>query len=166
MTRTTVVIEIPKGSNNKYAVDPISGRVHLERELIPAMTYPVDYGYIERARSEDDDPIGAFVMLRNPVFPGVTVDVRLVGALVVTEGSHSEIKVLAVPANDPHWKQLRSLGDVPPNLRAQLEFFVAHNKDLSPRKHHVIVRWSTAEHTQTTVDIARLRFDTHSVGSS
>ena len=66
-----VVIEIPKGSRNKYEVDHDTGRVKLDRYLYTAMAYPTDYGFIENTLGEDGDPLDALVLLPESVFPGV-----------------------------------------------------------------------------------------------
>jgi len=71
-----VVIEIPKGSRNKYEVDHETGKVRLDRYLFTPMAYPTDYGYIEDSLGEDGDPLDALVLLPEPVFPGVVVEVR------------------------------------------------------------------------------------------
>ena len=42
-----VVVEIPRGSKNKYEVDHETGRVFLDRTLFTSMGYPDDYGYID-----------------------------------------------------------------------------------------------------------------------
>jgi inorganic pyrophosphatase len=74
-----VVIEIPKGSRNKYEVDHDTGRVKLDRYLYTAMGYPTDYGFIENTLGEDGDPLDALVLLPEPLFPGCLVEARPVG---------------------------------------------------------------------------------------
>ncbi len=74
-----VVVEIPRGSKNKYEVDHETGRVFLDRTLFTAMGYPDDYGYIEGTLGEDGDPLDALVMIPNSVFPGCVVECRAVG---------------------------------------------------------------------------------------
>src|SRR6266542_3988407 len=39
-----VVIEIPRGSRNKYEIDHTTGTVFLDRRLFTATAYPADYG--------------------------------------------------------------------------------------------------------------------------
>ncbi len=74
-----VLIEIQKGSRNKYEVDHDSGKVKLDRYLFTAMGYPTDYGYIEDTLGEDGDPLDALVLLPEPVFPVCIVEARPVG---------------------------------------------------------------------------------------
>ena len=71
-----VVVEIPRGSKNKYEVDHETGRVFLDRTLFTAMGYPDDYGYIDGTLGEDGDPLDALVMIPNSVFPGCVVECR------------------------------------------------------------------------------------------
>ena len=74
-----VLVEIPRGSKNKYEVDQETGRITLDRELFTAMGYPDDYGYIEGTLGEDGDPLDALVMVKNSVFPGCVIECRAVG---------------------------------------------------------------------------------------
>ena len=49
-----VVVEIPRGSKNKYEVDHETGRVFLDRTLFTSMGYPDDYGYIDGTRHDPE----------------------------------------------------------------------------------------------------------------
>jgi inorganic pyrophosphatase len=159
MKISVVTVEIPKGSNNKYAVDPVTGRVHLQRELSASLAYPADYGYIERTRTEAGEHLGAFVLLRNPIFPGVAIDTRVVGALLTEDMGRTSMKVITVPANDTRWKHIRDIEDVPRDLLDRMEFFLKHDKDFSPAPHRIVVSRGDVDSTRTLVDIAQLRFD-------
>ena len=90
-----VVVEIPRGSKNKYEVDHETGRVFLDRTLFTAMGYPDDYGYIDGTLGEDGDPLDALVMIPNSVFPGCVVECRAVGLYHMVDeagGDDKEIK--------------------------------------------------------------------------
>ena len=63
------VIEIPRGSRNKYEVDHETGRVHLDRVLYTPFVYPTDYGYFEKTLGGDGDPLDALLLLEFPVYP-------------------------------------------------------------------------------------------------
>ena len=82
------VIEIPKGSRNKYEVDHETGRVYLDRVLYTGFVYPTDYGFFEETLGEDGDPLDVLVLLDYPVFPGVGVKVRPVGVLRMPTAAH------------------------------------------------------------------------------
>ena len=77
-----VVVEIPRGSRNKYEVDHESGAIWLDRRLFTAMSYPADYGFIEGTLGEDGDPLDVLVLLDEPTFPGCHLLARAVGCLL------------------------------------------------------------------------------------
>ncbi len=108
-----VVIEIPKGSRNKYEVDHDTGRVKLDRYLYTPMAYPTDYGFFENTLGEDGDPLDALVLLPESVFPGCIVEARPVAMFQMTDEAGGDDKVLCVPAGDPRWDHIQDLGDVP-----------------------------------------------------
>ena len=97
-----VLIEIPRGSRNKYEVDHESGRMRLDRTLFTSTQYPADYGFIEDTLGEDGDPLDALVLLHgDPLFPGVLVRCRAIGMFRMTDEKGGDDKVLAVPVADP-----------------------------------------------------------------
>src|SRR3954465_11137364 len=76
-----VVVEIPKGSRNKYERDPQSDRIRLERCLFTATGYPGDYGLVPDTLAEDGDPIDVLLILDEPTFPGCVVRARIHAAV-------------------------------------------------------------------------------------
>ena len=129
-----VVIEIPKGSRNKYEVDHDTGRVKLDRYLYTAMGYPTDYGFIENTLGEDGDPLDALVLLPEPLFPGCLVEARPVGMFQMTDEAGGDDKVLCVPAGDVRWDHIQDLGDVSSFELESIKHFFVHYKDLEPNK--------------------------------
>ena len=97
-----VLVEIPRGSKNKYEVDQETGRITLDRELFTAMGYPDDYGYIEGTLGEDGDPLDALVMVKNSVFPGCVIECRAVGLYHMEDEEGGDDKVLCVLPGD-YW---------------------------------------------------------------
>jgi inorganic pyrophosphatase len=130
----SVVIECPKGSRNKYEVDHESGRVKLDRVLYTPMAYPTDYGFFENTLADDGDPLDVLVLGEYPVFPGVGMDVRVVGVFKMTDDGGGDAKVIAVAAKDPRWDHIQDLADVPEFTRKEIEHFFEHYKDLEPGK--------------------------------
>ena len=61
-----VVVEIPRGSRNKYELDKEQGMFKLDRVLYSAVHYPGDYGFIPRTLHEDNDPLDVAEQLRLP----------------------------------------------------------------------------------------------------
>src|SRR6266571_147912 len=130
-----VLIEIPKGSRNKYEVDHASGRIRLDRTLFTSTQYPADYGYIENTLGEDGDPLDALVLLPgDPLFPGVLVRCRAIGMFRMTDEKGGDDKVLAVPASDPRLEHLRDVHHVPEFDRLEIQHFFEVYKELEPGK--------------------------------
>src|SRR3954454_14058451 len=134
MAEDDVIIEIPRGSRNKYEVDHETGRVTLDRVLFTAFVYPVDYGFFENTLGLDGDPVDALVLLEYPVFPGVGVKVRPVGVLNMSDEAGSDAKVVVVPYKDPPWQHIQDIEDVPEQTPKEIEQFFARLKGLQPGK--------------------------------
>lgn len=151
MAEYDVVVEIPKGSRNKYEVDHETGRVYLDRVLFTNFVYPVDYGYFENTLGLDGDPVDALVLLEYPIFPGVVVKVRPVGVLNMSDEAGSDAKVVCVQYKDPRWQHIQDIEDVPEHQRAEIEHFFTRYKDLEPGKFVKIEGWGNAEEAEQIV---------------
>ncbi len=163
MAAYDVVVEIPKGSRNKYEVDHETGRVYLDRVLFTPFVYPTDYGYFENTLGLDGDPVDALVLLEYPVFPGVGVKVRPVGVLNMSDEAGSDAKVICVPAKDPRWAHIQDIDDVPEQTKNEIDHFFKRYKDLEPGKFVNVEGWgNAAEAEQIVVDgFARLKAEGH-----
>src|SRR6266699_200533 len=103
-----VLVEIPRGSRNKYEVDHETGRIRLDRTLFTSTQYPADYGYIEETLGQDGDPLDALVILQGaPLSPGTLVRCRAIGMFRMTDEKGPDDKVLALPSHDPRLEHLR-----------------------------------------------------------
>jgi inorganic pyrophosphatase len=129
-----VVVEIPKGSRNKYEYDPEAGAMVLDRMLFTSMQYPADYGFIEGTLGGDGDTLDALVFVGEPTFPGCRIRVRPVGLFRMTDEKGPDEKILCVPLRDPMWSHVADLDDLPQNLRNEVEHFFAVYKDLEGHK--------------------------------
>jgi inorganic pyrophosphatase len=118
-----VIVEIPKGSRNKYEMDHATGRVRLDRTLYASVHYPTDYGFIEGTLGEDEDPLDALVLVSEPTFPGCEIDARPVGVFRMRDDKGVDHKVLCVPVSDPLWSHIRTLEQVPEHLLVEIEHF-------------------------------------------
>ncbi|WP_430592038.1 inorganic diphosphatase [Humidisolicoccus flavus] len=152
MTAFDAVIEIPKGSRNKYEIDHATGRVFLDRVLFTNFVYPTDYGYFENTLGLDGDPVDVLVLLEYPLFPGVGVSVRPVGQLNMEDDGGIDTKVIAVPAKDPRWAHIQDINDVPEQTRKEIEHFFEHYKDLEPGKWAKLGGWDGAADAIATVE--------------
>lgn len=137
-----VVIEIPKGSRNKYEIDHETGKVWLDRVLFTSFVYPIDYGAFENTLAGDDDPLDALVLLEYPVFPGTHVKVRPVGMLLMEDDGGQDEKILCVMAKDPRWQHIQDIQDVPQQTKNEIEHFFQHYKDLEPGKWVKLSGWA------------------------
>jgi inorganic pyrophosphatase len=149
--RITVVIEIPKGSRNKYEMDHLTGAIWLDRHLFTATTYPADYGFIDGTLGGDGDPLDALVMLHEPTFPGCHLWARPIGMFSMHDEAGDDAKVLCVPADDPRWDNVRDLDDVEPHLMNEIRHFFEVYKDLEPNKSADIGEWSGADRAREEI---------------
>jgi inorganic pyrophosphatase len=152
------VIEIPKGSRNKYEVDHETGRVYLDRVLFTTFVYPTDYGYFENTLGLDGDPVDVLVLLDYPLFPGVGLNVRPVAVFNMTDDGGSDAKVIAVLEKDVRWAHIQDLADIPEFTKKEIEHFFEHYKDLEPNKWVKTEGWQGRAEAEAIVEegIARL----------
>lgn len=152
-----VVIEIPKGSQNKYEVDHESGRIRLDRVLFSPFHYPTEYGFVEHTLSEDGDPVDVMVLLSQPTFPGCVVRARVVGMLAMTDEKGVDNKVLAVAEDDPRYKHVQELEQVTPHLLDEIAHFFSVYKTLEG-KPTAVGAWSPREAGEREVEASIARY--------
>lgn len=151
-------IEIPQGSRNKYEVDHETGRVKLDRYLFTSMQYPADYGYIEDTLGNDGDPLDVLVLLPEPLFPGVLIDIRPIGMFQMEDEAGGDDKVLAVPAGDPRWDSYTDISDVDKFMLDSIEHFFSRYKDLEPGKYVKGSSWAGREAAEAEINASIERF--------
>ncbi|MFZ4515239.1 MAG: inorganic diphosphatase [Acidimicrobiia bacterium] len=153
-----IVVEIPKGSRNKYELDHATGKVWLDRMLFTATIYPADYGFVPNTLSEDGDPLDALVLLDEPTFPGCHIKARAVGVFWMVDEAGPDAKVLCVPATDPRWADVNDLEDVPLFLRNEIEHFFEVYKDLEPGKGVHVDGWQPRASAEKAINDAFARY--------
>jgi len=129
-----VIIEIPRGSRNKYEYDHERHLIRLDRRLFSATFYPADYGFVPDTLAEDGDPLDALVMIDEPTFPGCLVDSRPVGVFWMTDEQGPDAKIITVACGDPMWNMVFDIEDLPPHLTHEIAHFFEVYKDLEPGK--------------------------------
>jgi inorganic pyrophosphatase len=129
-----VLIEIPKGSRNKYEFDKERKVIRFDRMLFSAVHYPSDYGYIPDTLALDSDPLDALVLVWEPTFPGCLITAKPVGVFYMHDEKGLDEKILCVPVRDPLWNHIETLKDVPPHLLKEIEHFFTVYKDLEKKK--------------------------------
>ena len=158
MTGYDAVIEIPKGSRNKYEIDHDNGRVYLDRVLFTSFVYPTDYGYFENTIGLDGDPVDVLVLLDYPLFPGVGLKVRPVAVFNMTDDGGSDAKVIAVLEKDPRWSHIQDIEDIPDFTKKEIEHFFEHYKDLEPKKWVKTEGWQGRAEAEQIVEDGIARF--------
>ena len=117
------LVEIPKGSRNKYEYDHDMDVIKLDRFLFSSMVYPTDYGYFPDTMGEDDDPLDAMVCVSEPTFPGCVIEARPIALFKMEDDHGIDDKVLCVPLEDPNWNHMEHMSDIPQPLRDEISHF-------------------------------------------
>jgi inorganic pyrophosphatase len=155
--RLNCIVEIPKGSRNKYAWDPELRRIRLDRFLFWSVAYPADFGYFPHTLAPDGDPLDAIVCVSEPTFPGCWIAVRAIALLRMHDEMGLDDKVLCVPERDPNWRQVNVLEDLPEQLRTEIAHFFSIYKQ--PEGLHVDVDgWLPRERALEAIDDAARRY--------
>ena len=156
-----VIIEIPKGQRNKYEMDPVSGRIRLDRMLFTSTRYPSDYGFIEETLADDGDPLDALVLLDEPTFPGCVIRCRAIGMYRMRDEMGADDKVLCVPATDPRMAYLQDIEDVPAFDRLEIQHFFTVYKALEPGKSTEGFSWADRAAAEKEIKTCRLHAISH-----
>jgi inorganic pyrophosphatase len=150
-----VVVEVPKGSRNKYEMDLATGHIRLDRPLYSSVRYPADYGFVPETLGGDGDPLDVLVLVDEPTFPGCRIRCRAIGVLRTHDQKGLDAKVLAIPTFDPRdWDDITA---VPRELLNEIEHFFSIYKDLDPDKFSHVEGWSGRARAEKEVTQARLR---------
>ncbi len=133
-TAFPVVIEIPKGSKNKYELDKETGLLRLDRVLYSAVHYPADYGFIPRTYCDDSDPLDALVLGQEPVFPLTIVEARAIGVMRMRDEKGIDDKIVAVSVRDPAFAEYVDKDQLPNHVLRELRRFFEDYKALEHKK--------------------------------
>jgi inorganic pyrophosphatase len=150
------IIEIPKGSRNKYEWSPDHGRFLLDRFLSASTVFPTDYGFIPETQAEDGDPLDVLVAVSEPTFTGCGVLARPIAVLWLRDQHEREPKVVCVPLRDPNWESLTDLNELSDQLRDEIgHFFVSYKR----REGHEVQEdgWEGAAAAESVIEEARRR---------
>ncbi len=139
-----VMVEIPRGSRNKYEFDKERGVFFLDRVLYSSVHYPTDYGYVIDTLGDDGDPLDALVVVNEPTFPGCHITARPIGVLNMRDEAGGDHKVLAVPLGDPRYASITALEHLDPHWLIEIENFFRTYKALEDKWTEVL-GWEGAE---------------------
>jgi inorganic pyrophosphatase len=128
--KMNVIIEINKGSKNKYEVDKETGMIALDRVAHTAQDFPFDYGFVPKTLWEDNDPLDVIVLTTYPLMPGILVRVRPVAVMDMIDSGDSDAKIIAVPCDDPRWDDVKDLADLNKHTVKEIEHFYSTYKKL------------------------------------
>jgi len=125
-----VVIEVPRGSKNKYELDKDTGFLRLDRVLYSAVHYPANYGFIPRTFCDDGDPLDVLVLGQEPVLPLTIVQARAIGAMRMRDDKGLDDKILAVSVQDPAVCDYRDRSELPAHTEREIKRFFQDYKVL------------------------------------
>jgi inorganic pyrophosphatase len=128
-----VIVEIPKGSKNKYEVDKKTGLIALDRVAYTTQDFPFDYGFVPQSLWEDNDPLDVILLTTYPLAPGILVRARPVAVMDMIDGGEGDNKIIAVPADDPRWSEVKDLADINKHTLKEMEHFYSTYKQLQKK---------------------------------
>jgi inorganic pyrophosphatase len=151
------VIEIPRGTTNKYEYDKQLNVFRLDRNLHSPVHYPGDYGFIPSTLSRDGDPLDVLVLVDAPSFPGCFMSVRPLGVLQMIDQGKEDEKLLAVGTNNPIYRSVTDYEQLYPHLLLEIQHFFTVYKELEAKSSRV-TGWQNAEAARSVVIDCQERF--------
>jgi inorganic pyrophosphatase len=155
--RMHCMIEIPKGSRNKYEWDARLQAIKLNRFLFSSVVYPTDYGFVTDTVGDSGDALDALVCVNAPTFPGCLVEVRVLGVLRMDDEEGRADKLVCVPADDPSWDDVESVEGLSEQLRNEIQHFYSMYKE-PEGKHVEIYGWEGRDAAEAAVEAGRRRY--------
>jgi inorganic pyrophosphatase len=125
-----VIVEINKGSKNKYEIDKKTGLISLDRVAHTAQDFPFDYGFVPQSLWHDDDPLDVVILTTYPLLPGILVRVRPVAIMNMIDSGEGDDKIISVPVDDPRFDSIQDLKDINPHTLKEIEHFYSTYKKL------------------------------------
>ncbi len=129
-----VIVEINKGSKNKYEVDKKTGLIALDRVSYTAQDFPFDYGFVPQSLWHDGDPLDVVLLTTHPLLPGILVKSRPVAIMHMIDSGEGDDKIIAVPVDDPRFNNLEDLKDINPHTLKEIEHFYSTYKKLQNKE--------------------------------
>jgi inorganic pyrophosphatase len=152
-----VLVEIPKGSRNKYEYDEELKAIRFDRFLFSSVVYPLDYGMIPETLAADGDPLDAMVAVSEPTFPGCIIAVKPIALFKMRDEKGLDDKVICVPLQDPNWNEHERLEDLPQQLQDEISHFFAVYKTLE-QKDVSVEGWCSREEAVAEIEESRERY--------
>jgi inorganic pyrophosphatase len=153
-----MIVEIPKNSMHKIEYSPDLGLFRLDRTLYSATHFPGDYGFVPGTIADDGDPLDVLLIADEGTFTGCLLDVRPVGALDMSDERGRDQKLLAVPERNPRYESVRTIGQVFPHVRREVEHFFSIYKELESSKRTEVFGWQDREEAHRLIMACRKRY--------
>ncbi len=128
------IIEINKGSKNKYEIDKETGLIALDRAMHTSQDFPFDYGFVPQTLWDDGDAVDVIVLTTYPLVPGVLVRVRPVAIIDIIDSGDSDSKIIGVPVDDPRWNDIKDLADINKHTLKEMEHFYSTYKQIQKKE--------------------------------
>ena len=132
--RMHIIIEIFRGSKNKYEIDKKTGLIALDRVAHTAQDFPFDYGFVPQTLWDDDDALDAIVLTTYPLNPGIMVRAKIIALMNMIDDGDSDDKIITVPADDPRFDEINDLKDINKHTLKEMEHFYSTYKNLQNKK--------------------------------
>ena len=157
------IIEIGRGSNNKYEIDKDTGLIKLDRANYSAAAYPFDYGFVPQTLWHDGDPLDVVVLATYPLLPGILVCVRPVAVMEMIDSGESDYKIIAVPTEDKRWEDVQDLADLNKHTILEIKHFFETYKELKGKPAPVVIgdikgRDAAMAAFQESIDLYKQKF--------
>lgn len=130
----TVIVEINRGSKNKYEIDKKTGLIALDRVMHSAQDFPFDYGFVPQSLWHDADPLDVVLLTTYPLIPGLLVKVRPVAIMNMIDSGDADDKIIAVPVDDPRWADVKDLKDINAHTLKEIEHFYSTYKKVQNKE--------------------------------
>ncbi|MEW5977785.1 MAG: inorganic diphosphatase [Acidobacteriota bacterium] len=157
----TAIIEIPKGSKNKYELDKGSGLLKVDRVLFSSVHYPANYGFIPQTYCDDQDPLDILVLGQEAVYPLTLMRAKVIGVMQMIDVDEEDDKIIAVHADDPEFSDYEDISQLPRHKMKELQRFFEDYKLLehkAVRVERFLGREPACEVINQAIQLYRERF--------
>lgn len=160
-----VIVEIPKGSHNKYEFDKETGLIKLDRANYNATPYPCEYGFVPQTLGEDGDALDVLLLATYPLMPGVLVTMRPIALMEMTDSGEPDSKIIGVPVDDRRWDDIQNLDDLNQHTLREFQHFFETIKQLKAKPAVVVVhgfkdKKRAQKELQKGIDLYKKKFTT------
>ncbi len=161
-----VIVEVPKGSSNKYEIDKETGLIALDRANYSAAAYPCEYGFVPQTHWDDGDAIDVLVLATFPILPGILVKVRPVALMEMIDTGENDFKIIGVPVNDKRWDDVQDISDINKHTLKEIQHFFETYKHLKGKGNEVVIQaFKGKKEAQEAFDRARTLYDEKQAGA-